>query len=160
MDTSLEEIYEQHPRLRPEDSDSDELRNLKSHYVWLYSMSPEEREEFDRMEARAERQREIEWLIDSYELNKRIKAEAERFAKEQGFAVRIAMQDAEKAADPEEYREYIETHIGYIRTAKETMQLIDQDQIRIRNEIKDVRRNGTWHERLQAKRRNKQQKKS
>ena len=91
---------------------------------------------------------------------KEIKDHAIAFAKDQGFKVRIAMQDAEKAADPEEYREYIETHIDYIRTAKETIKLVDEDQIRIRNEIKDVRRNGTWHERLQAKIKARQQKKN
>ena len=152
MDTSLEEIYEQHPRLRPEDSDSEKLRNLKSHYVWIYSMSPEEREEFDRMEAQAERRNEIERLIHSYHVNQDIKASATDFAKRMGLKARLAIEDEDRAE--------AEKYIGYIRTAKETIKLVDEDQIRIRNEIKDVRRNGTWHERLQAKRKARQQRKS
>lgn len=150
MDTSLEEIYQQHPRLRPDDSD--ELRNLKSHYVWLHSMSPEEREEFDRMEAQAERKNEIESLIEEYNVNKRLKESTTDWAKDMGFKARKAI-EAEDRAEAEKY-------IGYVRTAKETIQLLDKDQIRIRQEIKDVRRNGTWHERLQAKVKARQQKKN
>lgn len=152
MDISLEEIYEQHPRLRPEDSDSDELRNLKSHYVWIYSMSPEEREEYDRMEAKAEREREVESLIHLYHLNQDIRQHALQFAKDMGRKLRLAFEDEDRAE--------AEKLIGYIRTAKETMTIIDEEQIRIRNDIKDVRRNGTWHEKLQAKRKMKQQKKN
>lgn len=152
MDTSLEEIYQQHPRLRPDASDSLELANLKQHYVWIYSMSPEEREEYDRMEAQTERKREIESLIHEYKVNQSIKASAEAFAKHMGFKARKAI-EAEDRPEAEKY-------ISYIRTAKETMKLVDEDQIRIRNEIKDVRRNGTWHERLQAKAKARQQKKN
>lgn len=152
MDTSLEEIYQQHPRLRPDASDSLELANLKQHYVWIYSMSPEEREEYDRMEAQAERKREIEWLIDSYNVNKRLKETTTQWAKDMGWKARQAI-EAEDRAEAEKY-------IGYVRTAKETIRLVDEDQIRIRNEIKDVRRNGTWHERLQAKAKARQQKKN
>lgn len=115
-------------------------------------MSPEEREEFDRMEAQAERKREIESLIEEYNVNKTIKENAIEWAKHMGFKARKAI-EAEDRTEAEKY-------IGYIRTAKETIQLLDKDQIRIRQEIKDVRRNGTWHERLQAKAKAKQQKKS
>lgn len=152
MDTSLEEIYSKHPKLRPDDSDSDELRNLKSYYVMLHTMSPEERDEHDREEAKRERQAEIESLIHEYHVNQDIKASALQWAKDMGRKARYAIEDEDRAE--------AEKYIGYVRTAKETMHVIDEDQIRIRNEIKDVRRNGTWHERLQAKIKARQQKKS
>lgn len=152
MDTSLEEIYQQHPNLRPDDNDSEELRNLKSEYVMLYSMTPEEREAHDKEQAKRERQEEIESLIHEYEVNKTIKQEATEWAKDMGFKARKAI-EAEDRAEAEKY-------ISYIRTAKETIKAVDDDQIRIRQEIKDVRRYGTWHERLQAKAKSRQQKKN
>ena len=152
MDTSLEDIYSKHPTLRPDDSDGEELRNTKSYYVMLYSMTPEERREHDQEQARRERQQVVESLIEEYHINQSIKDSAHKFATNMGRKARIAIE--------EEDRDEAEKYIGYIRTAKETIQLVDEDQIRIRSEIKEIRRNGTWHEKLQAKYQAIQQKKS
>lgn len=131
MDTSLEEIYSKHPFLVIKEDDDKHIQGMKSELVMVLQMTEEEREQWRYDEWKRYKQSLFESLVDEYRINQSIKATALRWAKRCGLKVRMAIEDEDEA----EARKYV----GYLKTAKDTINAVDEDQIRVRREIKQVR---------------------
>lgn len=131
MDTLPDDIYQRYPVLRIAEDDDEHIRSMKSELVIVLQMTPEEKAEWQIKQALEFKQWLIQSLIDEYHLNKSIKDTAQHSAHRYGGIVRTAI-----AEDDEETATI---YIGYIRTCKELMETIDQDQRRIRREIKEAR---------------------
>lgn len=130
MDTSLEDIYLERPYLRPKDTDNEALRNMKSELIFVLQMTPEEKREWQREQDKQDRVQRLESLQDEYEVNQSIRESTMRWAKH----CYLIGKDHETGGSIEEAKRYY----GYVRTCKELVETLKEDDRRIRREIKGV----------------------
>ena len=112
MIKDLADLYKKYPWVRIDGTEDEEKLAFKSRYIFIYSMTPAERQVFWQKEKVHELEQDLAWAIESRETDKKMVDDAKKNAKY--YAQEYEETGSEEAYDKAEF------YLGFVNSYKPT----------------------------------------